>query len=71
MPTENHPTLITLPARRATAAAIVAEASGLGILTAGLLVDVVDVAIAAVLGSVGLDHVEIRRSAAAVWGADR
>ena len=71
MPTENHPTPITLPARRATAAAIVAEASGLGILTAGLLVDVVDVATAAVLGSVGLDHVEMRRAAAAVLGSDR
>lgn len=54
--------------RRATAAAIVAEASGLGILTAGLLVDVLDVVTAGALGSVGLDHVEIRRVAAALWG---
>jgi hypothetical protein len=68
MPTENHPTPITLPARRATAAAIVAEASGLGILTATLLIDVVDVVTAGALGSVGLDHVEIRRVAATLWG---
>ena len=34
MPTQNHPTPITLAARRMTAAAVVAEASGLGTLTA-------------------------------------
>ena len=68
MPTENVPTPITLPARRATAAAIVAEASGLGNLTAGLMVDVLDVVTASALGSVGLDHVEIRQVAAALWG---
>jgi hypothetical protein len=59
---------ITLAARRSQAAAAVAEASGLGILTAGLLVDVVDLATAAILGSVGLDAVEIRRTAAVIWG---
>jgi hypothetical protein len=68
MPTENVPTPITLSGRRATAAAIVAEASGLGILTASLLVDVIDVVTAGALGSVGLDHVEVRRVAAALWG---
>ena len=68
MPTQNVPTPITLAARRATAAAVVAEASGLGILTASLLVDVVDLTTAAILGSVGLDAVEIRRTAAAIWG---
>jgi hypothetical protein len=67
MPTQNHPTPITLAARRSQAAAVVAEASGLGPLTASLLVDVVDVTTAAVLGSVGLDAVEIRRTAAALW----
>jgi hypothetical protein len=68
MPTDNHPTPITLAARRSQAAAIVAEVSGLGILSAALLVDVADVATAAILGTVGLDHVEIRRVAAALWG---
>jgi hypothetical protein len=71
MPTQNHPTPITLAARRMTAAAVVAEASGLGTLTASLLVDVVDITTAATLGSVGLDAVEIRRAAAAIWGARR
>jgi hypothetical protein len=47
------------------------RASGLAILTAGLLADVVDVATAAVLGSVGPDDVEMRRAAAAVLGSDR
>ena len=70
MPTQNHPTPITLAARRSTAAALVAEASGLSILTAGLVVDLVDITTAAVLASVGLDDVEIRRTAAAIW-ADR
>ena len=37
------------------------------ILTAVLLVDVLDVVTAGVLGSVGLDHVEIRRVTAALW----
>jgi hypothetical protein len=50
MPTENVPTPITLAARRSAAAAIVAEVSGLGILTASLLVDIVDITTAAVLG---------------------
>ena len=68
MPTENHPTPITLAARRSTAAAVVADASGLGILTAALLVDLVDISTAAILGAVGLDAVEIRRTAAAIWG---
>ena len=68
MPTQHHPTPITLAARRITAAAVVAEASGLGILTASLLVDAVDITTAALLGSVGLDAVEIRRTAAAIWG---
>ena len=68
MPTENVPIPITLAARRSQAAVIVAEATGLGILTAALLVDVVDVSTAAILGSVGLDRVEIRRVAATVWG---
>jgi hypothetical protein len=68
MPTEHRTTPITLAARRA--AAVVAEASGLGLLTASLLVDVVDVMTAAALGSVGLDAVEIRRTAAAIWGSD-
>jgi hypothetical protein len=68
MPTANHPTPVTLAARRSQAAAVVAESSGLGLLTASLLVDVVDITTAAVLGSVGLDAVEIRRTAAAIWG---
>jgi hypothetical protein len=68
MPTQHHPTPITLAARRTTAAAVVAEASGLGLLTASLLVDVVDITTAATLGSVGLDAIEIRRAAAAIWG---
>jgi hypothetical protein len=67
MPTENVPTPITLAARRATAAAIVAEVSGLGLLTASLVVDLVDVTTAAGLGAVGLNHIEIRRAAAALW----
>jgi hypothetical protein len=33
-----------------------------------LLVDMVDISTAAILGSVGLDRVEIRRVAAPVWG---
>jgi hypothetical protein len=41
---------------------------GLSILTAALLVDVVEVTTAAALGSAGLEHIEIRRIAAAVWG---
>jgi hypothetical protein len=68
MPTEHRTTPITLAARRATAAAIVAEASGLGILTAALVVDLVDVTTAAILGAVGLDHVEARQAAATIWG---
>jgi hypothetical protein len=60
MPTEHNRTPITLAARRATAAAVVAEASGLGVLTAALLVDCVDLVTAAILGSVGLDAVEVR-----------
>ena len=61
------PTPITLPARGLPRQPS-SRASGLAILTAGLLVDV---ATAAVLGSVGLDHVEMRRAAAAVLGSDR
>lgn len=68
MPTENVPTPITLAARRSAAAAIVAEASGLGLLTASLVVDLVDVSTAAILGAVGLDQIEVRRAAAAIWG---
>ena len=68
MPTQHHPTPITLSARRMTATAVVAEASGLGVLTAALLVDAVDLTTAAILGSVGLDAIEIRRAAAAIWG---
>jgi hypothetical protein len=68
MPTENVPTPITLAARRAQAAAIVAEASGLGLLTASLVVDLVDVTTAAMLGAVGLRSIEIRSAAASIWG---
>lgn len=66
MPAENRPTLTTIAARRSQAAAIVAEASGLGLLTASLVVDLVDVSTAAILGAVGLDHVEVHRTAAAI-----
>ena len=68
MPTENVPTPITLTARRAAAAAIVADVSGLGLLTAGLIVDLVDVTTAAQLGAVGLSAIEVRRTAATIWG---
>jgi hypothetical protein len=68
MPTENVPTPITLAARRSQAAAIVAEASGLGLLTAALVVDLVDIATAATLGAAGLSSIEVRRAAAAIWG---
>jgi hypothetical protein len=68
MPMEHRTTPITLAERRSAAAAIVAEASGLGILAASLLIGDVDVMTAAALGSVGLDAVEIRRTAAAIWG---
>jgi hypothetical protein len=61
-------TPITLAAPPVQAAAIVAEATGLGFLTAALLVDVVDIVTAAILGSVGLDAVEIRRAVATLWG---
>ena len=67
-PTENVPTPITLVARRSQAAAIVAEASGLGLLTASLVVDLVDVTTAAMLGAVGLNSIEVRRAAASIWG---
>ena len=36
-------------------------------LTAGLVVDLVDVATSAILGFVGLDALEIRRAAVAIW----
>ena len=44
------------------------DASGLSILTAGLVVDLIDVSTAAILGAVGLDQIEIRRTAATIWG---
>jgi hypothetical protein len=62
---EPHRGMCAHPASRCSA---VAEASGLGVLTASLLVDVVDLTTAAILGSVGLDTVEVRRTAAVIWG---
>jgi hypothetical protein len=68
MPTEHRTTPISLAERRAAAAALVGSASGLSPLTAALVVDIVDVTTAAILGHVGLDAIEIRRTAATVWG---
>jgi len=68
MPTENRPTPITLASNRARAAAMVADTTGLHVLTAGLVVDLVDVVTTAILGLTGLDSVEIRRTAATIWG---
>jgi hypothetical protein len=68
MPAGSQPTPITLAARRAAAAAIVAERTGLPMLTAAVVVDQVDVVTVALLGSVGLGLVEIRRVAATIWG---
>ena len=68
MPTENLPTPVSLAARRSSAAAIVSERSGVSILTAALLVDTLDICTAGILANVGLNAVEIRQVAAAVWG---
>lgn len=68
MPTEHRPTPITLAARRSQAAAIVANITGLSPLTAALVVDLVDITTAGILGATGLDSVEVRRAAAAIWG---
>lgn len=68
MPSENLPIPVSLAARRASAAAIVSEHTGLSILTASLLVDVMDVCTAGILGAVGLNSIEIRHVAATVWG---
>jgi hypothetical protein len=67
MPTENVPTPVTTTARRGAATAVVVDASGLSPLTAGLLVQAVDAATAAIFAMVGLDRSEIRRAAAALW----
>jgi hypothetical protein len=67
MPTQNVPTPITTAQHRAVATEVVAEASGLSPLGAALLVDAVDVATAAILGSIGLSVPEVRQAAAALW----
>lgn len=67
MPTQKVPTPITITAQRTRAASMVAGLTGLSPLTAGLLVDTVDVSTAAILGQVGLSPVEVRRVAAAIW----
>jgi hypothetical protein len=70
MPTENHPTPITLSARRSQAAAIAVEASGLGTSPPACWSTSSTFVTAGALGSVGLSHVEIRRVAAALWATD-